>query len=103
MSVCYFVSSTQEPSVTPFALQWADKRADMKKIKIPAYISGSDFSSIHTMGSIRGFWDCQGPKWIRWSGRQVRSFSFLFSSPFSSLLPLITWPGLILAHVFEVD
>ncbi|GAA5875196.1 hypothetical protein JCM8547_005548 [Rhodosporidiobolus lusitaniae] len=49
---------------------WADKRADMTKIKIPAYISGSDFSSIHTMGSIRGFWECQGPKWIRWSGVQ---------------------------------
>lgn len=50
--------------------QWADKRPDMSKIKIPAYISGSDFSSIHTMGSIRGYWQCQGPKWMRWSGRQ---------------------------------
>lgn len=45
----------------------------MTKIKIPAYVSGSDFSSIHTMGSIRGFWECQGPKWIRWSGVQVSS------------------------------
>lgn len=53
--------------------QWADKRVDMSKIKIPTYVSGSDFSSIHTMGSIRGFWEVQGPKWLRWSGRQVRS------------------------------
>lgn len=59
------------------AKQWDDKRADMTKIKIPAYVSGSDFSSIHTMGSIRGFWECQGPKWIRWSGVQVSSGCFV--------------------------
>ncbi|GAA6018961.1 hypothetical protein JCM10207_009214 [Rhodosporidiobolus poonsookiae] len=57
----------REPLHSPY---WADKRADMTKIKIPAYVSGSDFSSIHTMGSIRGYWECQGPKWLRWSGRQ---------------------------------
>ncbi|SCZ87303.1 BZ3500_MvSof-1268-A1-R1_Chr2-2g04769 [Microbotryum saponariae] len=62
-----FRSDDREPLHSPY---WADKRPDMKKIKIPAYISGSDFSSIHTMGSIRGFWDCQGPKWLRWAGRQ---------------------------------
>lgn len=50
---------------------WEDKRVDMSKIKVPAYITGSDFSSIHTMGSIRGFMqiDCQD-KWIRWSPYQ---------------------------------
>lgn len=50
---------------------WEDKRANMKNIKIPAYISGSDFSSIHTMGSIRGYMeiDCTD-KWIRWSPYQ---------------------------------
>ncbi|BGO99601.1 Alpha/Beta hydrolase fold [Rhodotorula toruloides] len=63
----FFEMYEREPLHSPY---WADKRADMTKIKIPAYISGSDFSSIHTMGSIRGFWECQGPKWIRWSGIQ---------------------------------
>ncbi|GAA5931724.1 hypothetical protein JCM3775_000024 [Rhodotorula graminis] len=57
----------REPLHSPY---WADKRVDMTKIKIPCYVSGSDFSSIHTMGSIRGFWEVQGPKWLRWSGRQ---------------------------------
>lgn len=59
----------------------------MSKIRIPAYVSGSDFSSIHTMGSIRGFWQCQGPKWIRWSGRQVRPRPFS-SKPFIEILEL---------------
>ncbi|KAJ0311119.1 hypothetical protein COL5a_002460 [Colletotrichum fioriniae] len=50
---------------------WEDKRANMKAIKIPAYISGSDFSSIHTMGSIRGFMELDtSDKWIRWSAWQ---------------------------------
>lgn len=33
---------------------WADKRPDMTKIDIPVFITGSDFSSIHTMGAVRG-------------------------------------------------
>lgn len=50
---------------------WEDKRANMKAIKCPAYITGSDFSSIHTMGSIRGFVELDCPdKWIRWSPYQ---------------------------------
>ncbi|KUJ10501.1 alpha/beta-hydrolase [Mollisia scopiformis] len=34
---------------------WEDKRADMSKINVPAYILGSFSTSIHTLGSIRGF------------------------------------------------
>jgi predicted acyl esterase len=32
-----------------------DKRADMKKIKVPAYIGASYSSTIHTIGSLRAF------------------------------------------------
>lgn len=50
---------------------WNDKRTDMTKIKCPAFISGSDFSSIHTMGAVRGFMELpHDKKWIRWSSRQ---------------------------------
>jgi hypothetical protein len=34
---------------------WADKRPDMTKIDIPVFITGSDFSSIHIMGAVRGW------------------------------------------------
>ncbi|POY74196.1 hypothetical protein BMF94_2770 [Rhodotorula taiwanensis] len=61
---------------------WDDKRPDLTKINIPAYISGSDFSSIHTMGSIRGWWECQGPKWMRWSG--VQEWHDLYAIPEST-------------------
>ena len=44
---------------------WAEKRADMTKVNIPAYITGSDFGSIHTMGAIRGWLQVNNPnKWI---------------------------------------
>jgi uncharacterized protein len=50
---------------------WADKRADMTKIECPVFISGSDFSSIHTMGSVRGWLEVpHDKKWIRWSSYQ---------------------------------
>ncbi|PVH98843.1 alpha/beta-hydrolase [Periconia macrospinosa] len=50
---------------------WADKRPDMTKIKIPVYISGSDFSSIHTMGSVRAWLELpHDNKWIRWASYQ---------------------------------
>ncbi|ORY01678.1 Alpha/Beta hydrolase protein [Clohesyomyces aquaticus] len=50
---------------------WSDKRADMTKIEIPVFISGSDFSSIHTMGSVRGWLEVpHDKKWIRWSSYQ---------------------------------
>jgi hypothetical protein len=47
---------------------WEDKRPDMTKIEVPVFISGSDFSSIHTMGSVRGWLEVpHDKKWIRWS------------------------------------
>ncbi|RJE22494.1 hypothetical protein PHISCL_05180 [Aspergillus sclerotialis] len=50
---------------------WEDKRADMSKILCPIYIRGSDVSSIHTMGSIRGWLEVpHDKKWIRWGSRQ---------------------------------
>lgn len=50
---------------------WADKRPDMTKIKIPTYITGSEFSSIHTMGSLRGWMEIDTEdKWLRWAGFQ---------------------------------
>jgi predicted acyl esterase len=50
---------------------WADKRPDMTQIECPVYISGSDFSSIHTMGSVRGWLEIpHDKKWIRWSPYQ---------------------------------
>nr|OQO20666.1 hypothetical protein B0A51_11025 [Rachicladosporium sp. CCFEE 5018] len=56
------------PLSNPF---WADKRADMSKVKCPVYISGSDFSSMHTMGSVRGWMTIpHDKKWIRWSSAQ---------------------------------
>jgi len=50
---------------------WADKRVDMTKIEVPVFISGSDFSSIHTMGAVRGWMEVpHDKKWIRWSSHQ---------------------------------
>ncbi|KAF2022407.1 alpha/beta-hydrolase [Aaosphaeria arxii CBS 175.79] len=50
---------------------WSDKRVDMTKIDVPVFISGSDFSSIHTMGSVRGWLEVpHDKKWIRWSSYQ---------------------------------
>lgn len=50
---------------------WNDKRADISKVQCPVFISGSDFSSIHTMGAVRGFMQIpHDKKWIRWSSHQ---------------------------------
>ncbi|GFZ47212.1 hypothetical protein JCM24511_04955 [Saitozyma sp. JCM 24511] len=50
---------------------WADKRADLKSIRIPAYITGSEFSGIHSMGSLQGFMELgTQDKWLRWCGTQ---------------------------------
>lgn len=50
---------------------WRDKRADMTEIKIPGYITGSESSSIHTMGSLRVWLEIQTEdKWLRWAGWQ---------------------------------
>ena len=50
---------------------WNDKRVDMTKINIPCFITGSDFSQIHTMGAVRGYMQVNtDKKWIKWSGYQ---------------------------------
>lgn len=50
---------------------WDQKRVDMTKIKIPTYLSGSDVSSLHTMGTLRAWLEIDTPhKWLRWSGYQ---------------------------------
>lgn len=50
---------------------WRDKRVDMTRIQCPAYIRGSDVSSIHTMGSIRGWLEIpHDRKWIHWGSKQ---------------------------------
>ncbi|KAH8685169.1 putative acyl esterase [Ilyonectria robusta] len=50
---------------------WKDKRVDMTKIRCPAYIRGSDVSSIHTMGSVRGWMEIpHDNKWIHWGSKQ---------------------------------
>ncbi|KAI0973190.1 Alpha/Beta hydrolase protein [Xylaria arbuscula] len=52
-------------------IHWNDKRADMRKINIPCFITGSDFSQIHTMGSVRGWMQVNtDKKWIKWSPYQ---------------------------------
>ncbi|PYI02716.1 hypothetical protein BO78DRAFT_422280 [Aspergillus sclerotiicarbonarius CBS 121057] len=52
-------------------LYWEDKRSDMSKINIPTYITASFSSALHTMGSIRGFFDVNcAQKWIRFSPYQ---------------------------------
>ena len=59
---------------------WADKRVDMTKIQCPAYIRGSDVSSIHTMGSIRGYLEIpHDKKWIHWGSKQ--EWYELYSEP----------------------
>lgn len=50
---------------------WEDKRADMTKVNCPVFIRGSDVSSIHTMGSIRGYLEVpHSNKWIQWGSKQ---------------------------------
>lgn len=69
----------RSPVSSPF---WEDKRVDMTKIKCPAYIRGSDVSSIHTMGSIRGCLEIQHDnKWIQWGSKQ--EWYELYSIPHS--------------------
>ncbi|KAL2867671.1 X-Pro dipeptidyl-peptidase C-terminal non-catalytic domain-containing protein [Aspergillus lucknowensis] len=50
---------------------WEDKRADMTRVQCPVYIRGSDVSSIHTMGSVRGWLEVpHQQKWIQWGSKQ---------------------------------
>lgn len=52
----------------PLANQWwNDKRPDMKKIKVPTYITGTWTNTMHGMGAIRGYMEVDTPhKWLRW-------------------------------------
>jgi len=69
----------RSPVSSPF---WEDKRVDMTKIKCPAYIRGSDVSSIHTMGSIRGYMEIpHDRKWLHWGSKQ--EWYELYSIPHS--------------------
>jgi predicted acyl esterase len=50
---------------------WKDKRVDISRVKCPVFIRGSDVSSIHTMGSIRGYLEVpHSNKWIQWGSKQ---------------------------------
>lgn len=49
---------------------WADKRPDMSKIEIPAYITGTWSNTMHGMGAIRGWLELKGEKWLRWHPTQ---------------------------------
>lgn len=50
---------------------WKDKRANIKNINIPTYVVASYSSFVHTMGSIRGWFDVDSPnKWLRWDPYQ---------------------------------
>ncbi|KAJ5810428.1 uncharacterized protein N7503_002646 [Penicillium pulvis] len=50
---------------------WEDKRADISRVQCPVFIRGSDVSSIHTMGSIRGYLEVpHDKKWIQWGSNQ---------------------------------
>lgn len=56
------------PTMGPY---WEQKRPDMTKINIPTYLSGSDVSSLHTMGTLRAWLEIPSKnKWLRWSGLQ---------------------------------
>ncbi|CEL04052.1 Putative X-Pro dipeptidyl-peptidase C-terminal non-catalytic domain-containing protein [Aspergillus calidoustus] len=58
----------RSPVSSPF---WEDKRADLTKVKCPVFIRGSDVSSIHTMGSVRGWLEVpHDKKWIQWGSKQ---------------------------------
>ncbi|TKX19246.1 X-Pro dipeptidyl-peptidase-like protein 2 [Elsinoe australis] len=55
-------------TTSPF---WADKRVDMTKVRVPAYIRGSDESGIHSMGSIRSWLEIpHSQKWLQWGSKQ---------------------------------
>lgn len=34
---------------------WEDKRVDMRRIEVPAYVAASFSTNLHTIGSFRGF------------------------------------------------
>lgn len=45
---------------------WSDKRAKMEKIKVPSYIFASYSTSLHYLGSFRGFEEIESKhKWYK--------------------------------------
>ena len=65
---------------------WADKRADMSKINVPAYVLASYSTGLYTLGSFRGFEKIpHDNKWyyqslqalILWNFRLIRGVSRL--------------------------
>lgn len=58
----------QQPLVDAW---WADKRPDMRRISVPAYLTGTWTNTMHGMGVIRAWRELQtGQKWLRWHGTQ---------------------------------
>ncbi|RAH84247.1 alpha/beta-hydrolase [Aspergillus japonicus CBS 114.51] len=58
----------RSPTMNPY---WADKRAEISKIRIPTYVVASYSSFVHTMGSVRGWTEVDSPhKWLRWDPYQ---------------------------------
>lgn len=50
---------------------WNDKRPDMTKIDVPAYITGTWTNTMHGMGVIRAWLELKTKqKWLRWHGTQ---------------------------------
>lgn len=50
---------------------WSDKRANIKAINVPAYITSSYSTPLHTMGAIRGYMEVDNPNvWFRWNSSQ---------------------------------
>ena len=60
-----------------FDSYWASKRAPMEKINVPVFLKGSDFASMHTMGSIRAW--MQIPVKEKW----IKCKYFVFLRPFT--------------------
>lgn len=59
---------------------WVHKRPDMMKIDVSVFITGSDSSSIYTMGAMRGWLEVpHEKKWIRWTLHQ--EWSELYCDP----------------------
>jgi predicted acyl esterase len=50
---------------------WNDKRPDLTKIRVPAYLTGTWSNTMHGMGVIRGWREMNTEKkWLRWHGTQ---------------------------------
>ena len=49
---------------------WDDKRADMSKIQVPAYVLGNYSTNLHTLGAFRGYEEIpHSKKWYHFPSR----------------------------------